>query len=405
MKQISCFGEKDAYIRLNLVGGKAPVTLVWDDNATAGIERNNIGPGKYTVTITDGKFCKIKETFIITDPLPLELRADVSNPLNCLDANTGGINLVVTGGAPPFTFSWSNGAITEDLQNLPPKNYTVTVTDANGCKKSETWKIIRFEQLTPTIEVLTAFDCDTKYVKQTFVGKVKGGIPPYQLSWSDGIVSGANNEIMNTNNNGLIIFRVTDSFGCTAAITYNVDTPVLGEANFKTSSYGNDVYGLYSIYDPILFNNLATGDFIKIAWDFGDGNFSDEESPKHIFTKTGTYTVKQTVTYPFGCQYVYSTTLLIEKGYSLMMPNAFTPNGDGVNDTFSPVFLGFIEMTLDIYDTWGSVVHSEKGQTLSGWNGKIKDLDAENGNYQFKLTAKTFYNHTIIEDGAFTLIK
>jgi gliding motility-associated-like protein len=88
-----------------------------------------------------------------------------------------------------------------------------------------------------------------------------------------------------------------------------------------------------------------------------------------------------------------------------MMPNAFTPNGDGVNDTFSPVFLGFIEMTLDIYDTWGSVVHSEKGQTLSGWNGKIKDLEAENGNYHFKLTAKTFYNHTIIEDGAFTLIK
>ncbi|RBN50629.1 PKD domain-containing protein [Flavobacterium psychrolimnae] len=405
IKQISCFGEKDAYIRLNLVGGKAPVTLVWDDNATAGMDRNNIGPGKYTVTITDGKLCKIKETFIITEPLPLELRADVSNPLNCLDANTGAINLVVTGGAPPFTFSWSNGATTEDLQNLPPENYTVTVTDANGCKKSESWKIIRFEQLTPTIEVLNDFDCDTKYVRQTFVGKVKGGVPPYQLSWSDGVVTGANNEIMNTNNNGLIIFSVTDSFGCSADITYNVDTPVLGEANFETTSYGNDVYGLYSIYDPILFNNLATGDYTKIAWDFGDGNFSDEESPKHIFTKTGTYTIKQIVTYPFGCQYVHTITLIVEKGYSLMMPNAFTPNGDGVNDTFSPVFLGFIEMTLDIYDTWGSLVHSEKGQTLSGWNGKIKDLDAENGNYHFKLTAKTFYNHTIIEDGAFTLIK
>jgi gliding motility-associated-like protein len=405
IKQISCFGEKDAYIRLNLVGGKAPVTLVWDDNATAGIDRNNIGPGKYTVTITDGKLCKIKQTFIITEPLPLELRADVSNPLNCLDANTGAINLVVTGGAPPFTFSWSNGATTEDLQNLPPENYTVTVTDANGCKKSESWKIIRFEQLTPTIEVLTDFDCDTKYVRQTFIGKVKGGVPPYQLSWSDGVVTGTNNEIMNTNNNGLIIFSVTDSFGCSADITYNVDTPVLGEANFETSSYGNDVYGLYSIYDPILFNNLATGDYTKIAWDFGDGNFSDEESPKHIFTKTGTYTIKQIVTYPFGCQYVHTITLIVEKGYSLMMPNAFTPNGDGVNDTFSPVFLGFIEMTLDIYDTWGSVVHSEKGQTLSGWNGKIKDLEAENGNYHFKLTAKTFYNHTIIEDGAFTLIK
>jgi hypothetical protein len=82
---------QDAYIRLNLVGGKAPVTLVWDDNATAGIEINNLGPGKYAVTITDGKFCKIREEFIINEPLLLELRADVANPLDCLNANTGSI--------------------------------------------------------------------------------------------------------------------------------------------------------------------------------------------------------------------------------------------------------------------------------------------------------------------------
>ena len=405
VKDVSCFGSKDAHIRLNLIGGKAPVVLVWDDDPTAGIDRNNIGPGKYSVTITDAKLCTIKQTFIINEPLQLELSADVSNPLNCLNANTGAINLIVTGGQSPFKFEWSNGATTEDLQNLLPNNYTVIVTDANGCKKTESWKIIRFEQLTPSIDVMTDYDCNTKYVHQTFYGKVKGGIPPYQLSWSDGTVSGANNEIMNTNNNGLIIFSVKDSFGCTAEITYNVNTPVLGKANFETSSYGNDVYGLYSIYDPILFKNLATGDFTQVSWDFGDGNFSDEENPKHIFTKTGNYSVKQTVTYPFGCQYTQTLVLKVEKGYSLKMPTAFTPNGDGINDSFSPVFLGFVEMTIDIYDTWGSIVYTEKGETLKGWNGKVKDLDAENGNYYFKLTAKTFYNHTIIEKGTLTLIK
>jgi gliding motility-associated-like protein len=379
--------------------------LVWEDSSTAGIERNNLGPGRYKVTITDAKMCTITDEWIIIEPLLLELKADVSNPLNCLNANTGAINLVVTGGTQPFKYVWSNGATTEDLVNLTPDNYTVTVTDANGCKKSETWKITRFKQLTPTIEVLTDYNCDTKYVHQTFVGHVEGGIPPYQLKWSDGIVTGVNNEIMNTQNNGLIIFSVTDSFGCTADFPYNVDTPVLGKANFITSSLGKDVYDLYSIYDPILFSNLATGDFTNIAWDFGDGNFSNEESPKHIYTREGTYTIKQTVTYPFGCQYSYSTTLIVEKGYSIMMPNAFTPNNDGYNDSFAPSFLGLTNITLDVYNTWGSIIYSESGENIGGWNGKVKDLQAENGNYYFKLTAKTFYNHTITEKGAFTLLK
>lgn len=405
VKQISCFGEKDAHIRLNLVGGEKPVSLVWADDATAGIERNNLGAGEYNVTITDAKSCIIKGTYLIVEPPLLEVNATVSNPLNCTEANTGAINLVVTGGTPPFLYSWSNGASTEDLENLIPGKYTVTVTDANGCKKADSWNITRFEQLTPTVEVLTDFNCETKYVKQTFVGHVKGGIPPYTLSWSDGVVTGANGEIMNTENNGLIIFSVSDSFGCTADYSYNVNTPVLGQANFTTSSYGKEIYDLYSIYDPVQFTNLATGDFTTISWDFGDGNFSDEESPKHIYTREGTYTIKQTVTYPFGCQYSYSTTLVVEKGYSLTMPNAFTPNNDGINDTFAPVFLGLSTITLDVFDTWGGIIYSETGQNIGGWNGKIKDLNAENGNYYFKISAKTFYDHTITEKGVLTLIK
>ncbi len=405
VKQISCFGQKDAHIRLNLVGGKAPVSLVWDDDAAAGIERNMIGPGKYSVTITDAKNCVIKESFTIVEPLLLEVKGEVSNPLDCARADTGAINLVVTGGTQPYSYSWSNGAKTEDLVNLVPGKYTVVVTDANGCKQTDTWTITRFDQLTPTIEVLTDFDCETKYVKQTFVGHVKGGIPPYTLSWSDGIVSGANNEIMNTENNGLVIFRVTDSFGCNAEVAYNVNTPVLGTANFSTGSYGKDMYDLYSIYDPIKFTNLATGDFTLISWDFGDGNFSDEENPQHIYTRVGTYTIKQTVTYPFGCQYYYSATIKVEKGYSLIVPNAFTPNNDGYNDTFAPVFLGLSDITLDVFDTWGAVIYSESGTNIRGWNGRVKDIEAENGNYYYKIILKTFYNHTVVEKGAFTLIK
>lgn len=402
---MSCFGEKNGHIRLNLVGGVAPITLVWSDGSTAGTERNNLGPGRYSVTITDKKGCVINEPFIINEPSKLKINADVSNSLSCDNANTGKINLVVTGGTAPYTYKWSNGATTEDLENLTPGNYTVLVTDVNGCKETDSWEISRFGQLVPTVETITDYNCETKFVKQTFVGHVKGGVPPYTFSWSDGVVSGDNNQYMNTNNNGLVVFTVKDSFGCEAEFPITVNTPVLGIANFSYDSYGHDVYNLYSIFDPILFTNLATGDFTKIVWDFGDGSFSDEENPSHVYTRVGTYTVKQTVTYPFGCQYVFTSTIKIEKGYTVEVPTAFTPNNDKINDTFAPVFLGLVEVTLYIYDTWGSLIYTETAETIKGWDGKIKDLDAENGNYYFKMIGKTFYNHTITQEGALTLIK
>ncbi|WP_052143804.1 PKD domain-containing protein [Wocania ichthyoenteri] len=405
VNNVSCFGENDASISLNLVGGINPVTLVWDDDATAGLERNNIGPGTYTVTITDGTPCAITETFTIIEPDALELSATTTDALDCDDANSGAINAVVTGGTLPLTYSWSNGANTEDLTNTPPGDYTLTVTDTNGCTISDSWTINRFDPLEISVETITDFDCETRYVNQSFVANVTGGIPPYQINWSSGTISGVNNEIMNTNQDGLVIVDVTDSFGCTTSYSHNVEIPVLGDADFTQNSTGFSTYGFYSIEDPIQFTNTSIGDYISVSWDFGDGNFSSEENPTHTYLTIGTYVATQTVTYPFGCVYTKVITLNIEKGYALMMPNAFTPNNDGLNDFFNPSFIALSNMKLDIYDTWGSLIYSEVGENLKGWNGKIKDSEAENGNYYYTFSGDTFYGKTITSEGAFVLIK
>lgn len=405
VSNISCFGENDGSINLNLVGGVAPVTLIWTDGSNAGTTRNNLGPGTYSVTITDSKPCVITETFTIIEPQSLVLSANVVNAFDCDEANSGAINLLVSGGTAPFTHNWSNGASTEDLANIPAGNYQVTVTDARGCSQTASYVVNRQPPIVITVDTQTIADCVAEEIKQIFEAQVTGGVPPYQLNWSSGTVSGPNNEFMETNQSGTVILDVTDAQGCSANFTFNVEVPTIGATSFTQDSFAFNAFGMYSINDPIQFTNTSVGDYESLVWNFGDGILSSEENPTHIYTREGSYVVTLTVVYAFGCTYVHTITLLVDKGYRLVMLTGFTPNGDTINDTFNPLFLGMTSIEMSIYDTWGEMIYFEKGESIRGWDGQIKGRDAENGNYFFKIVAIPFYGGEIKQDGPFTLIK
>lgn len=403
---ISCFGANDGSIVLNFVGGIAPVNLVWSDGSTAGTTRNNLGPGTYSVVITDSKPCTITRTFTILEPQLLVLSANTVNALDCNNANSGQINLLVSGGTPPFSYLWNNGATTEDLNSIPAGNYQVTVTDARGCVKTAQYSITRPNPLVLSVNTTTNATCSTFTVTQDFTAVASGGVPPYTYNWSSGTVSGTNNQSMTTTTNGLVTLTVTDAIGCFTNYSLNVDIPTIGNPSFSINSIGYTSYGIYSILDPIQFTSVITGDYISVLWDFGDGTFSNEVNPIHTYSSPNDYVVTQTVTYPFGCVYSQIITLKVEKGYLLVVPTAFTPtNNDGINDTFRPVTKGLKNVRLDIYDTWGSLIYSEVGEVLVGWNGKIKEVSSENGNYYAKVSGETFYGTIINENQTFVLIK
>jgi gliding motility-associated-like protein len=405
VNNVSCYGANNGSINLNLTGGIAPVALTWSDGSTSGLIRNNLPPGTYTATISDGTPCYIVRTFTIIQPQPLVLSANTTNPLDCTITNNGTIDLIVSGGTPPFTYSWSNGATTEDLNSLVSGNYGVTVTDANNCVATAQYTLIRPAPIQINVTTETDYDCGAHEVTQQFVAQASGGVPPYQYQWSSGNVSGVNGEIMSSDINGAIILTVTDGVGCTATYTVDVDNPVIGYSSFDITSFGYSTYGIYSIGDPIQFESDITGDYVSVSWDFGDGTFSSELSPTHTYLIPRDYVVTQTVTYPFGCVYVQTITLVVEKGYMLVVPTAFTPNNDSLNDTYRPVSKRLKNIRLDIYDTWGSLVYTETGDVLVGWDGKIKGFNAENGNYYSKVTAETFYGTIVNENQTFVLIK
>ena len=406
VEQISCNGANDASIDLNLIGGVAPLTLEWADGSNSGLVRNNLGPGTYTVTITDATPCVIIESFTFVEPAPLAMSAVVEDALDCYDTQSGSIDLLIGGGTPPYTYAWSNGATTEDLATATNGNYFVEVTDSRGCTISDTFTVNRPDPLVINVTDDEVVDCEDGSIIHNYLASAIGGIPPYTYTWSSGTITGSNNNQMSTDiPHGTVLVSVTDSYGCTVTKSFEVDTHEIGEANFSPTSFSFETQEEFGIFDPVTFENLSTGDFLTVAWNFGDGNYSTAVSPIHSYGTPGTYTVTLTVDYYYGCSSTFEQTIVVTKGYRVMIPDGFTPNNDGYNDFFVPKHKGLKTIELKVFDTWGALLYEESGVSIKGWNGSLTDLDAENGNYYYRIKGETYYGESVNFEGSFTLLK
>jgi gliding motility-associated-like protein len=405
---ISCNGANDGSINLHLTGGISPIFITWSDDASAGVERNNLAAGTYTVVVLDSDThqCPIEQTFTFTNPPAIGVSSTVEDAIDCTIVNSGRIDLTVVGGTAPYSYNWSTGENTQDLESIPPGDYSVEITDANGCNVSRQFTVFRQEPILIDFVTSTITDCDLKTVSQKTEAKVTGGFLPYTYSWSSGTISGSDNRFMTTSQNGSYTLTVTDSKGCSESKSFLINLPTIGNPDFRYRAFALDTYDLLSIEDPIQFTNLSSGNYTNITWDFGDGSpISKEENPIHTYDTIGTFKIKLTVEYDAGCTYIVERTVTITLGCSLVNPTAFTPNGDGYNETIRPNFNGFIEVEMNIYDSWGTLVFYEKGITLQGWNGLIKNAPAENGNYIMVVKGLTFYKKEIITTTPVTLLK
>ncbi|MBL0051221.1 MAG: SprB repeat-containing protein [Bacteroidetes bacterium] len=105
--------------------------------------------------------------------------------VNCNGNSNGAININVAGGTTPYTYSWSNGATTQNVTNLSPNTYTVTVTDANGCTATLSQAITQPNALALTIGTVTNVNCNGNNNGAININ-IAGGTTPYAYSWSNG---------------------------------------------------------------------------------------------------------------------------------------------------------------------------------------------------------------------------
>lgn len=175
-------GQNNGIIDITIVGGTAPIDFEWSDDNSATLDRINLPAGDYTLTLTDLNGCSDDSTFTIAPSVALVAELVSVNP-TC-NSDTGSIDLTVTNATNPVTYNWTLDsapfASSQDLSDLAPGEYSVTVNDGNGCTVSESVSLIYENQ--PTLDFSTEgtiCGLQTGSIDLT----VEGGVGPFDYSW------------------------------------------------------------------------------------------------------------------------------------------------------------------------------------------------------------------------------
>ena len=199
--------SSSATVTLNPSGAVAPYTVTWSNGMT-GTQNSGLASGTYQLTLTDALGCTTDTTIFINAPTAVQVNG-VSSNVQCFGQANGAIDVTVMQGTPNYTYTWDNGATTEDLSNLAPGTYRLTVVDGNGCSSTTSYEITQ-----PTEIVLSTSVVDVTANNNGSIDlSIAGGVPAYLIAWSNGAVT----EDLQNIAAGTYNVTVFDANGCTAS--------------------------------------------------------------------------------------------------------------------------------------------------------------------------------------------
>jgi gliding motility-associated-like protein len=376
-----CVGQTTT---LSATGG---ATLAWSNGSSgSSITITPLTSTSYTVSDNTAGCSGSAVSNVIVNTLPV---VTVNSSTIC----SGKLATLSASGAA--TYSWSNASVANPLLFSPiaTANYTVTGTSAAGCIGKATTSVI--VNPLPTVTVNSATICEG-----LSANIIASGASLY--AWSNGASS--NPLIISPTKTTSYTVTGTNQKGCinTATSTVIVFPKPTAQFNASPKQAG--------ILSPVItFTNLSSVDVNYWHWDFGDGDTLAPKTPNPVHTYPSvetTYTVTLNVLNSGLCPNSISHEVIIGPEYSFYIPNAFSPNGDSINDKFFGVGNGILEYELMIFDRWGNFIFYSD-DIDKGWDGKtIGSSDiVQHDTYVWKVNLKDIFlkKHSFI--GTVTLIK
>jgi gliding motility-associated-like protein len=359
--------------------GTAPYTYLWSSGATAATA-SGLRSGMYSVRVTDINGCQDTLRVRINDAaLSLSLSG---TPAFCGTFSAGATS-TASGGLPPYRYRWSSGDTTSAISGRAAGSYTLLLRDQAGCQTAESITLLASPGVLAEADV-QGISCESLQ-DGAIVLQVLQGVPSFSFSWTDGFSGPDRMNLPPTVYN----VAIQDQANCIAsgpiAVGDGCDIPLDAVDDFVEAIEGSSL-----AVEVLLNDSYPDRDDIFIALVAGasEGTVIPGDAETFVYTALEGFTGLDSFSYAlcngFGlCDtaWVYVTVLP-----EFQIPDAFSPNGDGVNDFFDIRGIdAYPGNSLVLINRWGSEVFRAEGY-LGGWNG-VTDGGAELpvGTYFYRL--------------------
>jgi gliding motility-associated-like protein len=453
---VLCNGGNTGTASVLISGGMVPYTYSWSNGNTTAAS-TGMAAGIYFVTATDSNGCSILDTAIVNQPLVLSNAISTTNVL-CNGDSSGTASISVSGGMVPYNYLWTNGVTTSSVSGLIAGNYSVTVTDSNGCYITVPISVTQPALLSHVMSS-TGASCNGGNTGTAAVSVI-GGVTSYTYLWSN-----ANNQSASTATGltvGNYFVSVRDSNGCSFSDSVHVseNSPVtlaFNTLNVSCYASANGQIDL-SVSGGVLPYSYtwSTGDTIEDLSGLANGTYTITVLDGNQCSKTDSVVISRPdslhmdiSTYTFSTGYninpfggtngsitlaveggthpyeffwtngsteqnlegltagsytvqvvdssgcIYITSITLTEPFEFAMPGGISPNGDGKNDVFVIHGLDiYTNNKLQIFNRWGDEVYSV-ADYKNDWGGTNKNGD--------KLPDGTYFVILKVNDGEKTL--
>jgi gliding motility-associated-like protein len=383
---VTCFGSNDGTVTI-VATGTGTLTYVLTDgvgfilNNTTG-SFTNVPPGNYTVGVTDPSNCTFTQLVTITQGNALQLSYTTIDE-SCQGSCDGEINWQSTGGTAPLVVTLDGITATGGNSSaLCPGNYTLVVTDNNGCSATE------------NITISSGSGINVGSIDVVHDGCSDDCTGSITINSSNSLVYTLNG-VSNTTGlfanlcGGTYELTTENSAGCSSTTSIIISSDAAPSAFFGFNPNAPTIFD-----SEVDFNNYSTNASLYY-WEISDmttGYFysTSEEEFSHLFpSDTAHYNVCLIAYNLSGCSDTMCLEVIVYDDLIIYVPNTFTPDGNEFNQNLK-IFANGIDrynFNFQIFNRWGELIF-ETNDASTGWDGTYKGEIVQDGTYSWKMQVK-----------------